>query len=506
MPIAHHIFILTLLFALSAGALAAEPSPAKAATQNHDLQTAKGMISLDYEVIAVPGIEDIDLLGIHYLHQLSPWLYLGFGAHAPLVYGEYGGFMAIDATLHARKNLTENWFVNAGASFGGGGGGLSVKQSIELSGTGGFLKTYAGVGYDFDSFSAGLNYASFEFKDSLINHSQLNLFLHKPVSFTTGSYASSGKEVPRDFDMQDSEENVLTMELNNFVQINPQGEKKGTIHALSLQYAHFYNEHQYLFFGTDIGYVEVPLYNQVIGGVGYRAELMPRLNLYSQFGIGSGGYAPTVIDTGPGLLLYPKVTAEYMVDNHLGLTLSGGYLVAPMASSKNATIGAAINYHPASAGSSKRYTGFRFHLFEQTQFDVNVGKKKHDNLNMVSIQLDNMLNDYWYMPTQVSVAYNAFLGYPGHGEALIGLGLQNQFRSGDSLQYFFQAMLGVNTHGMIFKPSVGLNYGQGDSLALYAQLGYTTSVNDYNLYQQKHRYSAGFAALGISYRFSIPSR
>jgi len=167
----------------------------KRAAETAPLTQAKGLITLDYEVIPVPGIQSLDLIGVHYLHQLNSWLYLGVGVHAPLVQGNYGGFMAFDTTIHAQRKIFGDLFVDAGVSLGGGGGGSTVKQSRQLSGTGGFVKSYAGVGYDFNGFSAGVNYSHFRFLNSLINHSQVNLFVQKPVSYMIGSYADSGSTI-----------------------------------------------------------------------------------------------------------------------------------------------------------------------------------------------------------------------------------------------------------------------------------------------------------------------
>ncbi|HXH64732.1 MAG TPA: hypothetical protein VNH42_04385, partial [Mariprofundaceae bacterium] len=131
-------------FASQASQMVSEPARDgendHATSERQTLRKAKGLIMLDYEVIPVPGNPSLDLLGAHYLHQLNPWLYLGLGLHGPLVYGKYGGFMIVDATIHAQHRLFDHAFIDAGASVGGGGGGSSIEQSKLLSGTGGFVK------------------------------------------------------------------------------------------------------------------------------------------------------------------------------------------------------------------------------------------------------------------------------------------------------------------------------------------------------------------------------
>ena len=476
------------------------------------LSTAKGLIMLDYEVIPVPGNQSLDLLGVHYLHQLNNWLYMGIGLHAPLIYGNYGGFMAFDATIHAQRKIFGDSFIDAGASFGGGGGGSSVNQSREFSGTGGFIKSYIGVGYDFRSFSAGVNYAHFRFMKSQINHSQLNLFIQKPVSYSMGSYADSGNKTESDFTFPEAGENILTLELNNIFQINPKGSNKGTINALSLQYSHFLSKNHYLFFGLGVGYKGLPLYNQALGGLGYKFSISPRVNVYSQIGVGSGGYSPAEIETGPGLLVYPKFSVEYLLNNSLGLSLSSGYLVAPKGSYKNYTLGAGLNYHLSteeqnrdgfSSAQNLVFRGFRFNVFQQTQFDVRVGNNKHPDINMLSVQIDYLLNDHWYIPTQASVAYNDFIGYPGYGEILIGLGIQTKFSETNRFQNFFQILMGTNVNNILLKPAIGFNYGLSDHLALYGQFSRTISLNKYTQHPYDVRLSSYSAGLGLTYRFSL---
>jgi len=487
----------------------------KAGFERNALSTAKGMIMLDYEVIPVPGNRSLDLFGVHYLHQLNSWLYLGVGVYAPLVYGNYGGFMAIDTTVHVQHRVFGNAFINAGVSFGGGGGGSSVKQSRELSGTGGFIKSYMGLGYDFRSFSAGVNYAHFQFKSSRINHSQLNFFIQKPVSYSIGSYASSGNKIGFDSILPEAGENILTFELNNIFQVKPKGLSKKTINALSLQFSHYRTKHQYLFFAVDVGYQGVPLYNQVLGGMGYKLAISQRINFYSQIGIGSGGYAPSEIDTGSGLLVYPKLSLEYLLNNNLGLSLSSGYLFAPKGSSKNFTLGAVLNYHLSTKEKKLRgfslandllLRGFRFNIFQQTKFNVRFGNRKHGNINLLSFQFDYIVNDNWYLPTQVSVAYNSVLGYPGYGEVLTGLGIQNKFSIASNFQNFFQILIGADGYGIVLKPSFGFDYSLNDKLALYGQVAKTISLNKINLYPDNKRLSSYSAGLGLTYRFSLLDR
>ncbi|GAV19834.1 hypothetical protein MMIC_P0792 [Mariprofundus micogutta] len=477
-------------------------------SENTALSEAKGLIMLDYSVIPVPGFKSLDLHGIHFLHQMNDWLYLGLGLHAPLFHGNSGGFMVFDATAHAQRRILGNSFINAGVSFGGGGGGPTPQLSKQVSGTGGFIKAYMGLGYDFRSFSVGANYAHYKFINSRINSSQLNLFIQKPLSYSIGSYANSGNEIEYDPSLSESGgDNMITLELNNIFQIKPKGTHKNTINSLSLQFSHFLTDNYYLFILGEAGYYGLPIYNHILGGVGYKLPVSPRISIFGQIGVGSGGYSPDRIDTGPGLLVYPKFSLEYLLNNNYGLSLSGGYLVAPMGTSKNFTVGLAMNIYQStkermqsnsSAEKNLVYQGFRVNVFQQTEFNVQIGSRKHPNIKMLSGQFDYIVNDYWYIPAQVSFAYTAYNGGPGYGEILTGLGIQSKYSTTNPFQGFLQVLLGGGAHGVLLKPSVGFNYGLTDHLALYGQVAKTLSIKA----PVNKRFRASSAGLGLTYRFS----
>ncbi len=468
---------------------------------------------LDYEVISVPGNKSIDLMGFHFFNKMNDWMYLGVGGYAPLFNGEYGGFMAVDVTAHFQRRIFGNVFADAGLSLGGGGGGKSVEQSKILSGTGGFIKGYLGLGYDFQDFSVGLNFARMKFKNSAIDNSQLNAYVQVPFSYAAGSYASSGERLfptgkpgPQE-NLVDSSENILALGLDNFLQNNPEGLNKATINAADLQFSHFITKNSYWYVNAGVGYHGLPLYNQVLAGLGYRIPIFPRISLYSQLAVGSGGYAPETIDTGPGLLVYPKISAEYLLDKNFGLSLSAGYLFAPKGSSKNYTVGASLNYHIYSGGRGSVtndsaegifYRGYRVNLFQQTEFNVKDKGIARSKISLLSVQLDNIVNDNIYIPIQISVAYNAYLGYPGYGELLAGVGVQNKYYKGNRLQSFGQLLVGANSHGLVLKTGIGLNFGLSDRLAIYGLIGQTFAAD-------KDKFRSDYAGIGLTYRFSVPS-
>jgi hypothetical protein len=418
--------------------------------------------------------------------------------------------MAFDFGAHLQQRLSAHVFATAGLSGGGGGGGKDVEQAKALSGTGGYFKGYVGGGYDFGSFAIGANVAKMKFRHSAIDGTQANLFVEIPYTYFAGSVTRHGQPLSvadARLAAEGSGESMLTLTLDNFHQIRPEGSNKGTLNIADLQYAHFFARDTYWYAGLGVGYHGLPLYNQLLGGVGQRARLSPNISVYGQLGIGSGGYSPEIINTNTGLLVYPKVAAEYALTKDLGLSLSTGYLVAPKGTSKNLTFGLALNHHisgGAAAAASEHsdgptYRGFRVSVFQQTEFGVRYNDADLARQQMLGVQVDMLVNDRWYIPLQAAVAYNAHKGYPGYGELLAGIGVQTRALPGERVQLFGQLLAGTNAHGPAVKVNAGLRYGLSDQLALDLAVGRIAARRSTG-----QRFSADSLSLGLNYRFSIP--
>lgn len=475
------------------------------------------IIMLDYQIIPIKGYESIDLVGFHAFKKVNDWLYAGVGGEAPLAKGNYGGFMVFDISAFAQKKLFGNLSANIGGSLGGGGGGNSVQQSKVISGGGGFRKGFVGLGYDFDRFTAGVDVSNIRFTGSAIHRSQVDFFIQTPFSYSVSPYASSdesllsGGSADRSMAPTKAGDNRIDIGFDNIIQIKPKGSYKKAINLADLQFSHFVTDHSYLLIEGGVGYRGLPIYNQVLGGAGYQYSVSQRLSARAQLALGSGGYAPEKIDTGSGLLVYPKVSLEYLLSKDLGVSLTGGYLYAPNGSSRNATIGAALDYHSSPVDWSGntagvRYGGHRFNLFEQSEFKVKHNGRTQSSLDLLSIQFDNVVSRNFYVPVQASVAYNGYFGYPGYGELATGLGVQTEYSPHDKLQTFAQIIAGANVKGVIVKPAAGLNYGLNDQLAIYGQVGTTFSRNSSSGHSGQQIVSSPTVGLGFTYRFSLASR
>ena len=506
------ISVFTSVVGLLAGATAAAQKPEAPAPEASWLRPNEAMILMDYQVLRVVGDKPIDLMGFHVLNKVADWLYVGAGLYAPLLKGEYGGFTAYDIAAHAQLRLTPQIFATAGLSAGGGAGGRSVEHAKALSGTGSFFKGYVGLGYDFGNFAIGANVARMKFSHSAIDGTQANVFLEIPYTYLTGPFSSHGQRLSPDEARQASEgsaEKMLTVVFDNFRQQNPEGSFKGVFNIADFQYAQYFAHDTYWYAGLGVGYHGLPLYNHVMGGVGQRVQVSPRITVYGQLGMGSGGYAPERLNTDAGLLVYPKVSAEYALTKDLGVSLSAGYLVAPLGSSKNLSYGLALTHHirvgdapslASDTGGLPAYQAFRVSLYQETDYGVRFRDIDRGRLQMIGIQADAIINDRWYIPLQGSVACNTYLGYPGYGEVLAGVGVQSRTNPGDRLQVYGQLMAGTNVHGPAVKASGGFRYGLSDRTALHLTVGRIEARS-----AGANRFTANSLGLGLDYRFSLPA-
>lgn len=497
-----------LLISSLAGAVAASAT-AQAVDVTSDLRRHGATLTVEYQTLRVPGDQPIDLLGFHAYQRLAEGLYAGGGFYAPMVRGAYGGFVAADLGLHLRRPLAGPWVALAGVSAGGGGGGRSVEHSKQFSGSGGFVRAHAGLGYDFGGPTLGLTASRLKFRGALLDSTQANLILELPFRYLTGPFSRHGQALSPADDRRAAEEMgeaQFTLSLDNFHQRSPRGAFTGTLRVADLQYARYFTADQYWFASLAMGYSGLPLYNQVLGGVGQRWRWSPELTLYAQLGLGSGGYSSEKVDTGPGLLVAPRVAAEFALTPQLGLAVSAGTLSAPKGSFRNLSWGLSLTHHlrsraAADAPGPASYQGLRLSVLHQTEHALRYRGIERPALHLIGLQLDVPVSPRAYVPLQASAAYNAYLGYPGYAEILGGLGVQTRLDAGERWQAFAQLLGGANVHGKTGKASLGLRYVLDERLALNASAGQLAARS-----ASGGGFEARHLSVGLDYRFAVPVR
>lgn len=474
------------------------------------LKRNAGRLMLDYQTVRVRGDSPIDLMGFHYYAPVTDGISVGAGLVAPLVSGQYGGFMGASVGVQGRLRLRGPVVALAALSAGGGAGGRSPEHARKLSGSGSFVRGQLALGYDTGDFMLGAGVSSIKFRRSLIDSSQLNVFLDLPFTYLTGAYAQRGQPLPPADDQRAAREmgeTVLSLTLDNYDQRNARGTYTGTVRTAEFQFSHFLTPDLFWFANFASAHAGLPTYNQLLGGLGWRWQMSPSWQAQAQLGVGSGGYAPEQIDTGPGLLVYPKLSAEYRLSRTLGLAVSAGYLTAPKASSRNLTYGFTLSRHLRSgrsgdpAGGPAVYEGLRVTLLHQSDTQLRYRDVARPALHMLGLQIDLPVSDRWYLPLQASAAYNSYLGYPGYAEVFAGVGVQTHLAPGERLQPFAQLMAGANVHGKGGKVNAGLRYLLDERLAVSLSGGRIQARS-----ASGGRYVANNVVLGLDYRFAVPTR
>lgn len=465
---------------------------------------------LDYQTVRVEGDRAIDLAALQLYAPVTEGLSVGAGLMGPLVSGQYGGFMGASVGVQGRVRLGGRFVGLAALSAGGGAGGRSPEHAKRLSGTGSFVRGQLGLGYEVGGLTIGAGISTIKFRKSLIDSSQLNAFVEIPFSYLSGPYAARGEALSKPDDeraAREMGETLLSVSLDNYRQLRAVGSYTGTVRTGEFQFSHFLSPDLYWFANFASAYAGLPTYNQLLGGLGWRWRVAPSWRLYAQLGVGSGGYAPEQIDTGPGLLVYPKLLAEYSLTKDLGLAVTAGYLTAPKGSSRNPTYGLTLTRHLRAgqgrddAPAPATYQGLRVTLLHQSDTQLRYRDVAHPALHMLGLQLDLPLSERWYLPVQASAAYTSYLGYPGYAEVFAGLGVQTLVARGERLQWFGQLMGGANVHGKSGKLNAGLRYLVDERLATSLSLGRIDAKSP-----SGGRYSANNVVLGLDYRFAIPTR
>ncbi|RZJ11172.1 MAG: hypothetical protein EOP39_06890 [Rubrivivax sp.] len=479
--------------------------------ESSNLRRSEARLVLDYQTVRVQGDSAIDLAGLHLYTPVAEGISVGAGLLAPLVSGQYGGFMAASVGVRGRFRLGGPVVAVAALSAGGGAGGRSPEHAKKLSGSGSFVRGQLGLGYETRGFTVGAGVSALKFRRSLIDSRQLNVFLDLPFTYLTGPYAARGQALPAADDQRAAREmgeSMLSFSLDNYQQRDPRPSHAGTVRTGEFQFSHFLTRDVFWFANFASAYAGLPTYNQLLGGLGARWHVAPTWKLYAQLGVGSGGYAPEQIDTGPGLLVYPKLSAEYALSPTLGVAVSAGYLTAGKGSSRNATYGLTLTRHLRSRGDGgdggaapARYEGLRITLLHQSDTQLRYRDVERPALHMLGLQIDMPVSDRWYLPLQASAAYTSYLGYPGYAEIFGGVGVQTQLAPGERWQPFAQLMVGANVHGKGGKASAGLRYLLDDRLAVSLSGGRIEARS-----AGGGRYTANNVVLGLDYRFAVPTR
>jgi len=482
-------------------------------------KTLNGFLAMDYLSIDMPtndlGPDELHMgfSGIHYNLKFNDF-YGGLGMYGS-VRGERGGFFTLGVNLGYQTALTEKLFLDTGIHFGGGGGAGAP------DGGGAFILPHVNLGHQFDGFSltAGYSYVNF-FDGGNIKSHQLNIGLQIPVNIDYTSIDNADQEF-KVSDLRNSDWNKKARRMSFMLHLNnlsPNGNSQNnrgesllgrTIRLAGFEVNSYLNDDWFLFAKFDGAYdgIRAGYMNILLGGGYHFGFNQNRTNILTKFGMGAGGGGS--VETKGGLLMYPDISIEQHISNNVYLSVNKGFLMSPDAFFESSTFGLGLKYYTdingtknVRKGSNVRFKGFEVVVKQDLYLDADRMLQETENLYQIAVQLNYFLNKNIYLAGQTAFANFGNAG--AYAEGIVGMGVQTNGIFNDRVHLFLQALAGgagggdISTgEGLIFKPSVGMNYKLNTGFSLRGAVGYVKARGG--------SLSSPMINLGLSYRFAFLS-
>jgi hypothetical protein len=460
-----------------------------------------------------PDEKHMAFSGIHYNLNFNNF-YTGLGMYGS-VRGKRGGFFTLGVNLGYKSYLTDALFLDTGIHFGGGGGAGAP------DGGGAFLLPHANLGYQFKKFSltAGYSYINFFDAGNIKSH-QLNVALQVPIEVDLASVEDAEKEFTV-AELNSSEWNKKARRMSFMLHLNnlsAQGNAQNnlgeslvgtTIRLVGFEVNSYLNDDWFLFAKFDGAYdgIRAGYMNILLGGGYHLGFNNNRTNILAKFGMGAGGGGG--VETKGGMLMYPDISIEQHIANNIFLAVNTGYLMSPDGFFESSTFGVGLKYYTningvanLEADQKVKFKGFEVIVKQDLYLEADRMLQPTEDLYQIAVQLNYYLNKNLYLAGQTAFANFGNAG--AYAEGIVGIGVQTNKFFNDKVSLFVQALAGgagggdISTgEGLIFKPSVGMNYEIYSDLSLRGAIGYVESRGG--------ALSSPMINLGLSYRFSFLS-
>ncbi len=482
-------------------------------------KTLNGFFAMDYLSIDMPtndlGPDErhMGFSGIHYNLKFNDF-YGGLGMYGS-VRGERGGFFTLGVNLGYQKLLTGKLFLDTGVHFGGGGGAGAP------DGGGAFILPHANLGYQFNSFSltAGYSYINF-FDGGDIKSHQLNVGLQIPMDVDYSNVENADQEL-KVSDLKKTTWNKKARRMSFMLHLNnlsANGNSQNnlgeslvgtTIRLVGFEVNSYLNDDWFLFAKFDGAYdgIRAGYMNILLGGGYHFGFNKNRTNILTKFGMGAGGGGS--VETKGGMLMYPDISIEQHISNNVYLSVNKGFLMSPDAFFESSTFGVGLKYYTNINGvkdlddnQKSKFKAFEIAVKQDLYLDADRTRLPTENLYQIAVQLNYFLNKNVYLAGQTAFANFGNAG--AYAEGIVGIGVQTNSIFNNRINLFLQALAGgagggdISTgEGLIFKPSIGMNYHLNDGFSLRGAVGYVKARGG--------ELSSPMINLGLSYRFAFLS-
>ena len=464
--------------------------------------TQNGFVNLDYVSVKMPLNElgnpekNMGLTGVHYNLLFNKSAYAGLGFYGS-VNGERGGFFSLGLNLGIKKDITDKLFIDSGFHFGGGGGASTP------DGGGAFILPHLNLGYQFKNFSTTFGYSYINFFDKgNITSTQFRIGVQIPLSYEYATFNNKEKYFPTE-KLKNTAWDTFTKKISFLLHVDnlsPYGNSQftdftslngKTIRLAGFELASYLTDHWFAYFRADGAFhgIRGGYMDLFIGG-GYKFSFNKnRTNILTKFGIGAGGGGGA--DTGGGFLIYPDISLEQKLYHHIYLSVNKGYLLNPNQHFTSATFGFGVKYYVHQQGIKKKdntyYNSAKFKGLEISfgqEMYLNAEKDKlpngdlipAENLHQLALQLNLFVTKNVYLAGHTSFANFGNAG--AYAEGIVGFGYLTNPLLNNKVQIFAQVLAGaagggwISTgQGLIFKPSIGINYRLNDKLSFKTSVG-----------------------------------
>jgi len=481
-------------------------------------ETQLGFSQLDFLPIKMPNDEkNMDFTGIHYNLKLSNKFYAGAGFYGA-VNGIRGGFFTLGVNAGFQQNIIDNFFIDLGIHFGGGGGASAP------DGGGAFVLPHLSLGYQLKkiALTAGWSYVNFfdggEIKSNQLYASiQVPLSLHltsfknKELSFSADELLNTKwKELSSRISFMIHANNLALKgdsQFNNADNTNIAGR---TMRLAGFEVDGYVYKKIFAFLKADGAYAGIPAgYMDIFIGGGYHVSMNKnRTNILAKFGIGAGGGGG--VDTKGGFLIYPDLSLEQKLFDNVYASINKGFLMSPDSHFYSSTLGFGLKYYLDKDGITSnenaftlgKFKGFETILKQELYFNAHRNGGFQQNMHQIAVQFNLFLNKYVFVAGQTAFANFGNAG--AYAEGIVGVGFQSNSFFKDNVSAFMQILGGAagggglsTGEGLIVKPSIGVNLNLNKKIYFRSALGYV-KAKEGNL-------SSLFINLGINYRFAYLS-
>ena len=467
---------------------------------------------ISFENVNTPDSDTpMGFLGLYYLVDITNWLNAGMVSYGAIS-GNQGGLFTLGLVTSTRLPISEKIMLDAGLSFGGGGGNI-------WTGNGSLWRYQGGLIYQFLRFNLEAYFSQVTFPDSRISSKQFGLAVEIPSSLLIARPTNinhTETKLPKIYDMNNFyirfSHNQFSLIQQNYYQKTgtasiDDARQDGIIRLVGFELMHSVRPGLFLLLKTAGAFGGIRHgYMDIMAGAGI-SKTIPgsRMNFYSKLSVGAGGGAR--VETAGGLLLDAQAGFGFKILPNLSLDLAGGYLGSQSGNLQALTTTSRISYHLKNARLSEypvieseksiyKYKAWAVRIFDQVyQHPKRLDRTVNDNVRLLGIKFDHLLTQWIYISGQGMFAYSGeHVG--GLAVGLLGIGVQHPPIINKRIKMHLELAGGAAGgghlalgEGAIFQPSTGITFYLNQYLGVQYSIGQIralshelkTSVHDISL-------------------------